>query len=305
MGEALVRHLSSLKLSVKAFVRTLPDDCLEGVEYYLGELPHQIPDFHLSENKKVIVFHFASCLNTENEQQYDEVNLMGTKNLLEHLQGRIHTFIYGSSMSVYGQGPFERVGEENSKRPETALAKSRLKAEQAICEASQLESFNAYLMRPRFILGRRDRSTLPALEKMTKYPFRLGDEKQKFSFIGVDDYVSLMMGLVQKHLKDQGICEAYNVSYSKPLALERFLHHLSPKRAAAKIKLPIRLLIQILRVLSIKPKLKVQLQLVGLSQALSVDKLQRSLPDHFFQWQGKEEAILERLIKDYRGRDEK
>lgn len=300
MGHALLQHLTSLKLYVKAFVRTLPESLVDGVEYYQGSLPDQIPDFQLNPDKKLIVFHFANCLEAKDHSLYDLVNVHGTKMLIEHLKGQIHTFVYASSMSVYGQGPFRKIDEDAQKNPETFLAQSRFKAEQIITKLSQEKDFNALLMRPRFILGDRDRSTFPALEKTAKYPFSIGNESQEFSFIGTDDYAQIMIALVDKHLQGTKICEAYNIAYPKPLSLKTMLTLLLPMRKPRRIKLPVKSVIFFLRILNIKIKLRTQLQLIGLDQVLSTKKLERALPEFCQQWREMEVETMKRLIAEYK-----
>lgn len=300
MGEALLRHLSGLGVKVKAFVRTQPEELISNITYYQGELPDRLPDFELDESKKVILIHFASCLDSQDDSLYHKVNVEGTESLLDHFSDKIHTFVYGSSMSVYGQGPFVAVDEQAALAPQTTLAQSRERAESVIVRASKNKGFNAFIMRPRFILGKRDRSTFPALEKLSQYPFSISDESQQFSFIGVEDYAQIIISMISKNLTTTGLCDAFNIAYQRPLSLKVFLDQLMPNRMPKKWRLPVRPVIAFLGILGIKKKLRTQLQLIGLDQVLSVNKLGQSLPEICQQWQGAELDKLKQLINKYR-----
>lgn len=254
-------------------VRSRPVRSYENVDFIYcdlnDELPYQVKNFDPH-----IIIHLAALLKGGTSKEYWEVNVLGTQQLLESAGASLELFIYGSSMSVYGQGPFNKGVKENAPLgAQTSLAKSRASAEQRIEEFCRQKSVGCFLLRPRFIFGARDNSTLPSLLKISLSRLRIGNEQQKFSYIHVDDYARIICNLCE--LKGQMTrCEALNVCYSAPIQMSHLLELLSPKRQKRwPIYLPVKMLIRVLSLFQ-RSSLLTKLELVGQDQILSQQKLE-------------------------------
>ncbi len=275
VGSAVLRRIRSHfpELPIKALIRKEPRQYLPGITYLKGELPQAIPP-ELFQRENVILLHFASLLKSENYKSFHRTNVEGTARLLEAGGQRIKKIIFGSSMSIYGQGPFERVSETASADPETDLARSRWAAEQEILRFARKQSCSAILLRPRFILGAGDKETLPALMRLHRKGLRIGSGEQRFSFIEIDDYAKLICQLAEATTAG---AEAMNVAYEECLSLNQMFEAMGPFHLKGTV--PANLLIALGSWLPPMRKLRTKLQLTGLSQALAVDKLKAVYPD--------------------------
>ncbi len=254
---------------IAALSRRDPVRPLQGVEYVRGELPGPIPD-RLFGRGNTILLHLASRLKAKGLEDYRRANVEGTKALLSLGGHRIKKVIYGSSMSVYGQGPFHEVDETALRRPETALAVSRCEAEDVIADFCGCRSIPCYLLRPRFVLGHGDTETLPMLMRLHRKGIMIARGEQRFSFIDVEDYAGIICHLISYPGCRQ---EAVNVGYSEPLSLKEMFSIMGPARRPRRV--PVSWIIGL--GLDIPPvrRLRTKLQLIGRDQVLSVHKLCR------------------------------
>ncbi len=261
------------ELPIKALIRQEPRQYLPGITYLKGELPQAIPQ-ELFQRENVILLHFASLLKAPSYQSFHRTNVEGTARLLEAGGERIKKIIYGSSMSVYGQGPFHRISEATLPDPETDLARSRWGAEQEILRFARKDGRSAVLLRPRFILGAGDKETLPAFLRLHRKGLRIGDGEQRFSFIEIDDYAKLICQLAEFH---SGSAEALNVAYDESLSFNQMVHALGAFEHRSTV--PAGFLIALAGWIPPLRNLRTKLQLTGLSQELSVAKLRESYPE--------------------------
>lgn len=294
--DEVVRTFQSSDFEVMSLVRAQPVKFYQDVSFIQGDLTTNLPEPLKSFDPHVVV-HLASLLKSGSLEEYRKVNVLGTQNLLDHLGPSLELFIYNSSMSVYGQGPFSEPVKENAKKsPQTDLAKTRLEAEQWIEKYCQRRGISAFLLRPRFILGKNDKSTLPSLRKLSLRPLKIGDEKQKFSCIHVKDYAKIICHLIRD---ERGIerCEALNICYEKSIELSYLLRLLNPKRVTAwLVPLPISFIIWLLSLFG-RSNLLTKLELIGQDQMLSSEKLKTYLPENFLNNEGT--IKIKEAIEDY------
>ncbi|MFI5349142.1 MAG: NAD-dependent epimerase/dehydratase family protein [Elusimicrobiota bacterium] len=103
------------------------------------------------------VFHAAGLVHAQRVKTYFDVNTEGTKNLLaKAIAAGVRRFIFVSSNAVYG---FRRddeplaCAEEDPPRPYMAYGWSKLKAEQAVLEASRRGLIEGVVIRPCWYYG--------------------------------------------------------------------------------------------------------------------------------------------------------
>ncbi|MGN5236521.1 NAD-dependent epimerase/dehydratase family protein [Rhodococcus sp. SJ-3] len=108
-----------------------------------------------------VIVHAASYTGSD-EAQYEQINVLGTRNLLAAAAAQgIDRIFYLSTIGVYGPGPHRNVGEgELEPNPVTALSASRLAAENLVRDHGGL------VLRPGFVHGPGDRWFLPGLARI-------------------------------------------------------------------------------------------------------------------------------------------
>lgn len=225
VGSAVLRGAVSSErdgFRVRALVRGAPNRIkLPGVESISGDLA-SLPD-DLFPRRPYVVLHFANKQIDSDNTGFHEVNVDGTKHLISALTPHCQGIIYGSSMSVYGQKAQFAVEEDAPTLPETPLARSRLCAEQHVLKTACQRGISAFVLRPRFIIGRGDQHTLPALHRLFRKGLRIGDGTQRFTIIDVDDYAAIILALARRIAErceaNDPLQTALNVGYVKSVSL--------------------------------------------------------------------------------------
>jgi len=189
-------------------------------EYYTGELPC-IPD-GLFPSCPHVVLHFANK-NIDRDGTGFEINVQAAKALIHAANQWTIGIIYGSSLSVHGQGAQNGVKETDAVNPQTPLAKSRLSVENALREYAAISGKSVLLLRPRFVIGKGDAYTMTTFVEIFKRGFMAGSGNQKYSFIDVNDYAQIILSLssvvTEWHHAGCGRCTPVNIGYRKPVSL--------------------------------------------------------------------------------------
>ncbi|MBN8225988.1 NAD(P)-dependent oxidoreductase [Corallococcus macrosporus] len=280
VGQAFLRQRGAHP--VHALVRS-PDgrDFGDGVHVVRGDL-HGIPEA-LFPPYPYVVLHLAMKQRDTNHTGFERTNVDGTRRLLTRLRGDCRGVLLGSSMSVYGPGPHRGVKEEHPLRPITALARSRVAAEDVVTEHAVRTGMHAALLRPRFLLGRGDRFVLPAMVKLLKQGVQVGDDRVGCSVIDVDDLARILWRLASRMVETpHPEQQALNVAYARPLLRGEFLgtvaQRLGLERPAVKVRVPGALLRVMREVPSRRARAMAErLELLTHSQCLDVSRLVKVL----------------------------
>ncbi|MGE0707733.1 MAG: NAD-dependent epimerase/dehydratase family protein [Planctomycetota bacterium] len=217
VGGALARALAARGAEVRALARDPGRLALPGVETIAGDLA-ALPAA-LFAHEPEVVLHFATKQVDRDGSGFAE-NLRHADALCAALPGSVRLLLYGSSLSVAGQGPQRGEREEElPPRPGTALARSRLEVEEALRAAGARAGFSVVCLRPRFVLGRGDAYTLPALLRLTRRGRTLGSGRQAFSVIDVEDYAALALDLAERLRGAPPRARVLHVAYAAPLSL--------------------------------------------------------------------------------------
>ncbi len=195
----------------------------ETVEVVEGSL--QEPPSSLFPREPHVVVHLANK-NVDKDGSGFSENEKNAKNLVEKMPSSTLGIIYSSSLSVYGQGPHQGITEDAPLQPKTPLAVSRVNVEHIIGEAMEKENKSALLLRPRFILGKGDRATLPLLAGLCRKNIRVGSGRQKFSIIDVDHYAEIILHLadniIERNKNNRApLRSPLNVSYLEPVSFQK------------------------------------------------------------------------------------
>ncbi|MCP4748143.1 MAG: NAD(P)-dependent oxidoreductase [Desulfobacteraceae bacterium] len=199
------------------------------VTTFEGCLPGRIPK-ELFPKEPHVVVHFATKQIDTDNTGYHNANVKGTKRLLESLPPSAMGVIYGSSMSVYGQGEQACVTEQAPGQPETKLSKTRAMAESLILNQMRQTQRSGFVLRPRFILGQGDRFTLKGFRAMAAKGIIIGTGKQSYSIIDVDDYADIIISLAQSviHRSEHNnpASRPLNIGYRTPVSLNVILNEI-------------------------------------------------------------------------------
>lgn len=200
----LLRQPSALNLShpkLQVFQGSLPD--------FPGEL--------LPSSDPYSLIHFASIQRSADPEILG-VNQAGLRNLLGRAGTNLKGVIFGSSMSVHGQGHQRAIDGATPGQPETPLAVSRFECEEIVRIACTERGIGYANLRPRFILDVNDPSTLGPWIKLARKGILLGSGEQKFSIIERRDYARVVVQLAASFQEGECYVQgALVVGYREPL----------------------------------------------------------------------------------------
>lgn len=184
-------------------------------------------DLHRLPSDIDYVFHFAAIAGVRNSiehpDEYFEINVKGTSNLLENYKN-IKKFIFASTSSVYGNLKEEEfpVNEEHKLNPISPYGESKKLAENLCLKASNDSGLRTAILRFYTVYGPRQRPD----EAITKF-IRLvqsnqeieiyGDGKKERDFTFVSDIVN---GSILAAEKGNGI---YNLGTGKPITVNQMV----------------------------------------------------------------------------------
>jgi len=171
---------------------------------YQINLGYQVPEFTEPFD---IVLHAAgkahSIPKTEAEKKvFFDVNLQGTKNLCAALEksGLPKSFIFISTVAVYGLEFGENITEDYPLNGNTPYALSKIQAEQFLTEWCKLHSVILSIIRPSLIAGPNPPGNLGAMIqgiKTGKY-LSISNRDARKSVLMVEDIANLLPLLVEK-----------------------------------------------------------------------------------------------------------
>jgi nucleoside-diphosphate-sugar epimerase len=275
VGSAILRRAPLHRAEVHALVRgdatRVPATVARVVP---GELPDLPPD--LFPDAPHVVLHFAT--KQRDDGAGFDVNERAATAIARALRPSCAGIVYGSSLSVYGQGEQRGDTETRALHPETPLATSRVRAEEILLGAARVRGIGAFALRPRFVVGEGDRSTLPALLALFRRGLLLGDGSQRFTIVDVDDYAEVALRLSALLLDGEREVTPLHVGYGRAVSLDEIRGALHTRFALPRVRAKIPVSPRVTRALSRVPAagaraLATRLELVGLSHYVSVDRL--------------------------------
>lgn len=193
----------------------------------LGLSPNDDYNVNLSKNipiigeKYDIIFHAAGKAHTTPKSEAEkkaffDVNLQGTKNLCTALEncGVPKSFIYISSVAVYGCEYGENITEETPLNGKTPYALSKIKAEKFLVEWCAKNKVILSIIRPSLVAGPNPPGNLGAMIngiKTRKY-VRISGGKARKSVLMVQDIANIVPLLAEKG-GIYNVCDSYQPSF--------------------------------------------------------------------------------------------
>ncbi|MCP4138175.1 MAG: NAD(P)-dependent oxidoreductase [bacterium] len=285
VGSAVLRRLADEEPGTVA-VNELVFDMNSKIDYpYVTAIEGGLPDVPASlfpEEPHILVHYATKQVDTDGTGFYD-ANVAGGKRLIEQLPPSTVGIIYGSSMSVYGQGDQAGIKEDYPLTPETALAEARLQAENIYREEMTKRKGGLYLLRPRFIWGAGDRFTIQIFTNMAESGPILGSGEQQYSIIDVDDYAKIIIQLAKKILlKNSKEQKPLNVGYKKPISLNNVLDEICRSANISKTTNRKEIVVEELRKQRLSSDKKISSQavideLIGLSHYCDISALESEI----------------------------
>jgi nucleoside-diphosphate-sugar epimerase len=174
------------------------------------EFTEGIPDLSKIEDENFdFLLHIAgkahSIPKTEAEkEEFYNVNVRGTKHLLEALDKYsigVNTFVFISSVAVYGKEEGLLISEDFPLNGESPYALSKIEAERIVNEWSEKSKVNVVILRLPLIYGENAPGNLGAMEKAIRkgYYFRLGTGSAKRSIVDVKKLAQFFPTLLGKN----------------------------------------------------------------------------------------------------------
>ncbi len=206
-----IKMLLQNKYQLKTLGLSLNDD-------YNINLSKNIP---IIGEKYDIVFHAAGKAHTTPKSEAEkkaffDVNLQGTKNLCTALEncGVPKSFIYISSVAVYGCEYGENITEETPLNGKTPYALSKIMAEKFLVEWCAKNKVILSIIRPSLVAGPNPPGNLGAMIngiKTRKY-VRISGGKARKSVLMVQDIANIVPLLAEKG-GIYNVCDSYQPSF--------------------------------------------------------------------------------------------
>jgi nucleoside-diphosphate-sugar epimerase len=185
VAEQLLARGVELRLMLRRTSRT---DYLDGLEYERVDVDLRVPESLLPACEGVdAVVHLAVQTLAPTEAQYQEINALGTANLV-HAARRagVTRFVYISSLAAQGPNPDRETLMPDPPRPVSAYGRSKLAGEYAVLGAR--DDLEVAIVRLSAVYGPRDRALLPLyrMGKLGVVPV-YGDGENLLSWLYVHD----------------------------------------------------------------------------------------------------------------------
>lgn len=209
----------------------------ENIEKNLNQGKLQLVKGSIRDRQKVknaigeseVVFHLAAITSVPYSEAHPDatrdVNVNGTLNLLEaSLNSNVEHFIFVSSCVVYGEPQRLPISEEDSTKPLSPYAESKLEAERHCNEFYTERGLKTTILRPFNVYGPRMRNDqyggviAKFIERLQtgKPPVIYGDGSQTRDFIHVQDAVDVMKKVIGN---DKAIGQTFNVATGVPTTI--------------------------------------------------------------------------------------
>ena len=139
-----------------------------------------------------LIVHSAALVRAASVRQMEQVNVDGTRAVVEAANGAGARLIFLSSQAAIGPGTAERPSREDDvPQPLTAYGRSKLAAEAVVRSDAQVAWT---IVRPSAVYGPRDRGFLPLFRLASRGMFLMVTRPTTpFTFIYVDDLVQAVV----------------------------------------------------------------------------------------------------------------
>lgn len=222
----ILDNFSTGKIENLSFLQNYPN---QYQIYYADILNRQVLSTIFKSQKINLVYHLAAAISVaesiQNPQKYQEINVQGTKNILEEINDKGIRFVYASSAAIYGEQPTKIISENLTPNPKSPYARTKLEGEYLIQQysipATILRFFNVYGSRQNINSGYA--AVIPQfIDQITqKETLKIhGDGKQTRDFIYIKD---LVQALYLAGFSDKVYLGPFNVATGKETSINKLI----------------------------------------------------------------------------------
>lgn len=188
---------------------------------------------HLANCNYVIhlaaIAHRIGPLNTESENEYHQINCLGTRNLVSAVRKStsVERFVFMSSIGAVTSFSDTPVNEDTTPRPDSAYGRSKLAAESETKAALEGSNTDWCIFRPSLIHGPGNPGNMARLLALLSkgFPLPFGSIKNLRSFLYVENAISaLMHGMSSPKAMKNTFCLADSEMLSTPDLMRLIAH---------------------------------------------------------------------------------
>jgi nucleoside-diphosphate-sugar epimerase len=228
IAEACVqRGIRVVTLARQASDTTLLDSL--GVEIIRGDLSEVEAIRKATEGVEVVIHAAAKVDEWGPAKEFDEVNVEGTRRLLEAVRGKpLHRFVQVSSLGVY-EARDHHGTDESEPLPSWHIdgyTRTKAAAERVVREYIEKHTVPATILRPGFIYGPRDRTVLPRLvdNLKTKRVRYLGTPEKAINTTYVGNLVDAIFLAIEKPI---AVGQVYNINDDELVSKRRLMESIA------------------------------------------------------------------------------
>lgn len=215
IGQILCQRLRENGVRVRALARGAGQGPWD--EIVTGDLTAELPRGALQGVDTV--YHLAGKAHALSETRQDDaeyfaINTEGTRKLLEAAAAEgVRSFVFFSSVKVFGEGDGERVDEHSALSPQTPYGRSKLEAERLVLDGGYVP--HPVVLRLSMVYGPTRKGNLPRMiEAVARGRFPpIAELGNKRSMVHVEDVVQASLLAAQN---TQAAGQAYIVTDGRP-----------------------------------------------------------------------------------------
>ena len=188
-GKGVLHYLLSHGYTdLAGLVRKIPEDTYSNVEYVSGDITNKDSLTKVfKEGQFDSVWHLAGAVHPHTKKElFYNINVEGTKNVLEvAIESNVKSFLYTSSIAVYGKIKETPISEEHRIKPLGNYAQSKVESEKIVKTLSEDAGLKGGIIRLPVVLGKDDRHFYPIVGKLVNaniFPI-FGNPNHNFSII--------------------------------------------------------------------------------------------------------------------------
>jgi dTDP-4-dehydrorhamnose 3,5-epimerase len=199
IGKNILKELISNNYKVVALTRN-PDFSINGVDILVGDITKKESLFDAFKDIDAVIHNAALAIDWGKRKDFQNVNVLGTKNILQLCQkNRINRIIYTSSAGVYGfPNISEKLTESSPTNPLNHYHQSKLEGEKILYLAKDM---SVSIIRPPLVIGTNSHATKLILSKiMSRDIAYIGSGEQIISIVHPVDVAQCIRLAFEKDL---------------------------------------------------------------------------------------------------------